>query len=769
MWGVAAVLLVVSQACGGGDATAPPTAPVPTTIELSPTTVQLSLGESLQLTATVRDQNGAILAPLPSGFVITWESSDTTRAVVTAAGVVRGVRPGTASIAARGGSLSSSATATVRSPAAQLETSSATTLAVGPEGGDVVAQSAAGVRYTLDIPPGARADTVPITLTPVQSLGSAPIAGTVAGGVRLAPSGLEFLQSAVLTIELTSDPPAGRSRVALALEGTSEDVYHLVPLQITGRTAVVAVGHFSSVIIVDAATLVPEITPNDVTAEHRARHEVALAFNDATTVGGTPSNPNYTDAVLDRIVAAFASWYLPLLRDQLQDAATDQQTNSAVARYALWRAEMTATVARVGLTHPGRATTLATLLDLEISGSEPLFRGMLIRAIDRANLPCLGAPSRSQALTAAANALFWQEIAAAHSQASGVLHETAVLQGLCVKVQFTAVTFPSQIEIDDQEILLVRVGLAIGTQSLTDYTLPRLRVDVSAAGATSSGSILYPFHGDTDASGYFETRVVPTEQVVTIDIRACVSADAPARLLQRLCATASLVRSATSSPAVVFRPSGSGHVVTHAGTSGAPGSTECNKSTNVPSSNPPATFSVSETCASQFTQSSPVTVRHDANASQTYSYTTTSAAAGGQIQMVGSSTASIATSNAAHWGLTWARAPQNRSVCFEVPAGRTVGYQLSGQIRGTVFQSAFSGGYAGVALIKSGSALPVVALEAGTMYFAGTTFAPTSPVNATGTLSDGSWCLTTKIDVELSNGATVFSTAMFDVRLTITP
>jgi hypothetical protein len=548
------VLLAVSLACGGGDATAPPTAPVPTTIELSATTVQLSPGESLQLTATVKDQNGAVLTPLPSGFVITWESSDTTRAAVTAAGVVRGVRPGTASIAARGGSLSSSASATVRSPAAQLEASSATTLAIGPDGGDVVAQSAAGVRYTLNVPAGARPDTVPITLTPIQSLGSAPIAGTVVGGVRLAPSGLEFLRAATLTIELTGDLPAGRSRVVLALEGTSEDVYHLVPAQFTGRTAVVTVGHFSSVVIVDAATLQPEITPNDVTAEHRARHEIALAFNDATTLGGTPSNPNYTDAVLDRIAAAFASWFLPPLRDQLQDAATDQQTSSAVARYALWRAEMTRTVARIGLTHPGRATTLAVLLDVEISGSEPLFRGMLIRAIDRANQQCLGAPDRSQALTAAANALFWQEIAAAHSQANGVLHETAVLQGLCVKVQFTAVTFPSQIEIDDQEILLVRVGLAIGTQSLTDFSVPRLRVDVSAAGATSSGSILYPFHGPTDASGYFETRVVPTGPSVIVTIDACVSADAPSRLIQRVCGTTSLQRAADPAIAVSVTP-----------------------------------------------------------------------------------------------------------------------------------------------------------------------------------------------------------------------
>ena len=69
----------------------------------------MSLGETVQLTATVLDQNRQ---PVPDA-VVTWTSSDTGVATVSGRGLVTAVKNGTATVTAASGSASASATITV--------------------------------------------------------------------------------------------------------------------------------------------------------------------------------------------------------------------------------------------------------------------------------------------------------------------------------------------------------------------------------------------------------------------------------------------------------------------------------------------------------------------------------------------------------------------------------------------------------------------------------------------------------------------------------
>ena len=102
--------LVVSTACGDG-ATSPH--PVPTTVSIAPSAVTLSaLGATQQLTATVRDQSGAVM----TGVTVTWSSSNTSVAPVTAAGLVTAATNGTADVTATAGSVSARVTVTVSAP-----------------------------------------------------------------------------------------------------------------------------------------------------------------------------------------------------------------------------------------------------------------------------------------------------------------------------------------------------------------------------------------------------------------------------------------------------------------------------------------------------------------------------------------------------------------------------------------------------------------------------------------------------------------------------
>ena len=89
------VLLVSLAGCGG--TTDPPIPPPAATVTLSLTTLSFgSFGDTQQLIPTVRDQGGATI----SGASVTWESSSSSVASVSSAGLVAAVANGTATILA---------------------------------------------------------------------------------------------------------------------------------------------------------------------------------------------------------------------------------------------------------------------------------------------------------------------------------------------------------------------------------------------------------------------------------------------------------------------------------------------------------------------------------------------------------------------------------------------------------------------------------------------------------------------------------------------
>ena len=108
------VCLLLLTACGDST-TGPP--PVATSIELSTTSLTFnSLGQTEQLTATVQDQNGAMIR----GADLTWTSSAASVATVSSAGLVTAVADGTATITATSGSVSATATVTVNQTASSV-------------------------------------------------------------------------------------------------------------------------------------------------------------------------------------------------------------------------------------------------------------------------------------------------------------------------------------------------------------------------------------------------------------------------------------------------------------------------------------------------------------------------------------------------------------------------------------------------------------------------------------------------------------------------
>ncbi len=114
-----AVLLLAACGDGGTTPTSPPTPPTPvaTSITLSATTLSFaSLGETSQLSATVKDQNGATM----SGASVSWATSSASVTTVSSTGLVTAVANGSATITAASGSASANASASIQQVAVSI-------------------------------------------------------------------------------------------------------------------------------------------------------------------------------------------------------------------------------------------------------------------------------------------------------------------------------------------------------------------------------------------------------------------------------------------------------------------------------------------------------------------------------------------------------------------------------------------------------------------------------------------------------------------------
>jgi uncharacterized protein YjdB len=187
--------LLLAAACGGGGdggpTQPPPVTPPPTsaaTVTLDRTDLTLVPRQSATLVATPRDAGGAPL----TGRSVTWSAGDTSIAAVSPTGVVTARSAGTTTVTAVTDGRSAAAQVVVRDGGL-----------VGAGGGTVVA---AGGAVRLVVPPGALAQDVPITVTPLQT---PPAAGTVVTGTayEFGPAGTTF--SAPVTMEIAFAGPAG--------------------------------------------------------------------------------------------------------------------------------------------------------------------------------------------------------------------------------------------------------------------------------------------------------------------------------------------------------------------------------------------------------------------------------------------------------------------------------------------------------------------------------------------------------------------------------
>jgi len=112
----------------------------------------------------------------------------------------------------------------------------------GPAGGVLTTTGLDGTQFTLDIPEGALLAPELITMTPVEAISDLPVPGGLVAAVDLQPSGLEFWEPVVLTIDPVADiPPEEQTPFLISL---GEFVLH--PLVLESSEIQLPLTHFSA-------------------------------------------------------------------------------------------------------------------------------------------------------------------------------------------------------------------------------------------------------------------------------------------------------------------------------------------------------------------------------------------------------------------------------------------------------------------------------------------------------------------------------------------
>lgn len=215
------------------------TAPVLTSVTVTPETGSLTTGGTLSLTAAPKDQNGNAF----SGATVTWTSNNTAVATVSSTGVVTAVAPGTATItaSAANGSVvatdTASITVTAPAPAAVLTSigisPTSTSVAIGgtktlvatPKDQNGNAFSGATVAWTSSntavatvsaagLVQGVSAGTATITATAVS--GTVTVSGTSAITVTATPAPAPKPARIITNLEAKKTITAGKAKRVFA-------------------------------------------------------------------------------------------------------------------------------------------------------------------------------------------------------------------------------------------------------------------------------------------------------------------------------------------------------------------------------------------------------------------------------------------------------------------------------------------------------------------------------------------------------------------------
>jgi len=320
-------------------------------------------------------------------------------------------------------------------------------------------------------------------MTPVTAIDGYPIAGGLAGGVELKPSGTIFAAPVTLTIETTKTPDAGEKPVAILFSG-STPAFEPSFSGFSGGTLTIPMTHFSGG------------TAGFATAQEL---EALAAIQGAPcllpAIGQMPGD---VSGAIATYRACFTSDVLP----HLENATNDVQLATAIGEYSMWKTDSREALGMAPFDDAAETTQWTNALV-----------GKLQAAIDRNNQTC----ETNESLAALANVLFWQTQATRFGvdTVPHLLDRNHVLSTLCAHAVVDEVVIPANMQVGFPHSIDITFGLLFNTHA--DSQGVPFKVHLTGEGVTIQNP-----EGFTDTQGKYTTVITATADTVVVSAHACL-------------------------------------------------------------------------------------------------------------------------------------------------------------------------------------------------------------------------------------------------------
>jgi hypothetical protein len=385
----------------------------------------------------------------------------------------------------------------------ETEDSRTTTATLGVMGGQVTTTSSTGVRYTLMVPADALSADTRISVTPIRSMGDAPLGRGLRAAVRFAPSGLVFKTEATLRIEAPdagSAAPIGRRTVGFSRSEDGRVIRLAVPTKSSGALTL-PVFHFSDAGAADASDQEILELPTPPTASELLIEELN---NQPYHEGGGFENDVASAELLRRL-------FTGTVMGALRAAAGGLNVSGALSGYAQW----------LHFVDLGGLTT-ADLLSGEIAEARPRVAALIRGEFDAIMNTCTASAAGANELTVVRLLLQRQRaVRMGVATAAEGLDPAATLARVndCVRPLLDPISLPTPMTVGSAFSLDTRARLlmAARAQATLDAGFSYEFTVTSSEASLARGG-----RGFSDSNGRFTVVATPASTQAQFQVKACV-------------------------------------------------------------------------------------------------------------------------------------------------------------------------------------------------------------------------------------------------------
>ncbi len=400
-----------------------------------------------------------------------------------------------------------------------IETSNSKSSSIGVNGGKISSTASNGVTYTLIIPPNALTETKTITLTPISSMGNAPLSAGVTAAVQMEPSGLNFKRAATLRIGMKSSLVAGKRLVGFSTKNDGTK-FTFKLARVKPDFTELSINHFSDAGLGNASDAeIAQIPLEPLPVQ------TSDDFNDAVNNAATLRIPD------QEIAANFEKWFEEIVKPLLLEAQNSSDLSKVIDADLAFEKWFDARV-NVAASSEGKINVEPFLTD-EDAIARPIIAKLLLFELNQRIESCKTDSVIADKFTA--------------------LYLVSLVQNLALKFQMNttalkldAASFSSKIN-DCVRVVIDPIKpftqIVVGSDRSLDA-----RAQVVFAGTpdpqgigfefkvNSSGATVKQPSGFSSSDGRYTTVFTPTNKVFVLSVQACLVLPAETEA-SSLCAT----------------------------------------------------------------------------------------------------------------------------------------------------------------------------------------------------------------------------------------